>query len=504
MTKIWQTTKVKNKNVIFVLTLIACAFDIINVTAAILSINSISNKFEVNSSLASWTLSSYADTFSGFIAFLGRVGDIVGPTRLLSTSSLIFAVTSLLCAVVNNIYALIVLRALQGVAAAGVVPSGYAVISHTFSGKHQHTALALLASVFSVSFGIGFIIGGAFEETHIGYKGTFFFSFGVVLLVGVISILFEQVEPSGNSIASLDFTGCILFVLGAVLLVVGLTEGGESWTSAAAICPLIMGIVLLIIFFLWNGVIAESEIIRKRFPIMKKTSLLIPKEVWATKNSVPILIALLINYIAVFGLLLVVGQYFQLIEENSPLITSLKMLPLVISMIFGTAFLSLRSRILNECQAFMLGFVLMTLGCGVFVALTSVDEPFWKIVLVSELLTHGGSTFFFVFSLTYLIGNAPPSVKGVISGVSQTFAQLGSALAFSIIASIMGNTRHESKGVLNKKIRNTTYFLVASVALGMILILLVVLRESFTNNQDEELSQEDCSIEAKLDQKSTS
>lgn len=500
----WQPPRINNKIVFFGVILIACAFDIINVTAAILSINGISEKFEIDSSLASWALSSYAVTFSGFIAFLGRVGDIVGPTKLLSGSSLLFALFSLLCAVVNNIYAFIVFRAFQGIAAAGVVPSGYAVISHIFCGEHQHKALSLLTSVFGLSFGVGFIIGGAFEETSIGYKGTFFLTFGVILLVGLTSLFFEQIEPTGKSIASLDFPGCFLFVIGAVLVVVGVTEGGEKWANAPAIAPLIIGILLLVIFFLWNGYIAESPRVQNRFPRLKNVSLLIPKDVWATKNSVPILVALLINYIAVFGSLLVVAQYFQLVEGNSPIIASLRMLPLVIIMVVSSVLLSLGSDILNERQAFTIGFSLMTMGCTVFVALTRVPQPFWKVVLVAELLIHGGSTFFFVYSLAYLVGNAPSPVKGVMSGVSQTFAQLGAALAFSIITSITGDTRNTTENVLRKRIENATYFLLASTAVGLFLIAIVVLRDSFSKHQDVEASQLDCSKEAKLDQNSTS
>lgn len=500
----WQVPRIHKKIVIFGVTLIACAFDIINVTAAILSLNGISEKFEIDSSLASWTLSSYAVNFSGFIAFLGRVGDIVGQTRLLSISSFLFAIFSLLCAIVNNINAFIVFRAFQGIAAAGVIPSGYAIISHTFRGEHQHKALALLSSVFSLSFGVGFIIGGAFEETPIGYKGTFYFSFGLVLLVGLTSLFFERIEPAGESIASLDFPGCFLFVIGAVLVVVGLTEGGEKWASASAISPLIIGTLLLAVFFLWNGYIAESPRVQNRFPSLKNISLLIPKEVWATKNSVPILVALLINYIAVFGLLLVVAQYFQLVEGNSPIIAGVRMLPLVIIMAVSTALLSLRSDILNERQAFTIGFTLITMGCTVFVALTRVSQPYWKVVLVAELLTHGGSTFFFVYSLTYLVGNAPSRVKGVMSGVSQTFAQFGAALAFSLIGSIMGDTRNTTEHELRERIENTTYFLLASVTVGMFLIAIVVIRDSFSTHQDVEAYQPDCSKEAKLVQNSTS
>lgn len=499
-----QLPKIKNKIFIFVVTLTACAFDIVNVTATILSVDSIAKKYSVDSFIASWVLSAYAVTFSGFIAFLGRVSDIVGHTAFFAASCFAFSLFSLLSAAIDNVYALIVFRAFQGVAAAGVVPSGYSIISYTFDGKHQDRALASLASVFSASFGLGFIIGGAFEESLVGYKGTLYMSFGLILLVAIFSLSFEKIEPNGRSFKSLDFSGCVLFVSGAILVVVGLTEGGDTWKSARAIAPLIVGIIFLTFFFVWNGYIAELPSIQERLPFLKLVSLLVPKEIWQTRNSVLLLIAMLINYIVCFGVLLVAVQYCELVEENTPLISALKTLPLVLSMIACTVAFAFKSDYLTTIQAFCIGYVLMVAGTGILIALPRVSDPFWKIILVSEVLANAGTAFYFVYCITYLIGKAHLSVKGIMSGVCQTFSQFGSALAFSAITSIMGNTTGASKEVLKLRLQKSTYFLFGSTAFGMLLMVVVVIRDCLVDTHVKEYDQEDLSEEAKFDQKSMS
>lgn len=494
---------VTNKLLIFVLTLLACSFDIINVTAVILSTDAIAQKFQVDTFLASWMLSAYAVTFSGFIAFLGRVGDIMGHTRFFAASCLAFAVFSLICAAINSIYGLIVFRALQGVAAAGVVPSGYSIISHTFHGESQNRALASLASVFSVSFGVGFLIGGAFEELSLGYKGTFYVSFGIVLPISVLALGFEKIQPNGQTFKSLDFSGCLLFVSGAILIVVGLTQGGDNWSSASAIAPFITGVVLLGVFLVWNGYLAELPRTQEKLPFLKLVSLLIPREIWETRNSVLLLVALLINYIACFGILLVVIQYCELVEGDRPLISALKTLPSVITMFLCTVLFATRNDILSTLQAFSVGFICMVAGMGILIALPKVDHPFWKIILVAEILTNGGTAFYFTYCITYLIGKAPLSVKGIMSGVSQTFAQFGSALAFSAITSILGDTKNVSQEELKRRFQNTTYFLFGSVVFGAFLVAVVIFRDSM-GVQDKEVDQEEFSADAKLDQNSTS
>lgn len=494
--------RISNKVVIFIITLIGCGIDIINVSAAILSTSTIANKYSISTALASWTLSAYAVTFCGFIAFLGRVGDVVGHTTLFSISGFAFALCSLLCAVINNIYGLIIFRAFQGVSAAGIVPSGYAIISHTFEGKHKNRALAFLGSVFSVSFGIGFIIGGAFEETTVGYKGVFYVSFALVFIVAILSLMFEGIKPSGSSIKSLDFPGCLLFVGGAVLVVCGLTEGGESWKSARAIAPLIVGVFFLLLFFTWNSYVADLPIITERYPRLKQVSLLIPKEIWTTRNSVPVLIALLLNYIGVFGHLLLIALNSELVEGNSPLLSALKTLPSVLAMIVGTTVLSLKHHVLTDQAAFLIGYGIMTVGSIILVFMPQVQNSFWKIILVSEVLISGGSAIFFTYCQTYLIGNARLEVKGIMSGVSQTFAQFGSALAFSIIASIMGNSRNVSREVIKQRVQNATYLFVTVLPLGFVLMLLVVLRDFMRSSETD--TQTEASLEAKLDQNSSS
>ena len=55
-------------------------------------------------------------------------------------------------------------------------------------------------------------------------------------------------------IKELDFVGLFLFTAGSVLFLVGINFGGRHypWVSAATLCPLIIGVVLLVMFGLWE------------------------------------------------------------------------------------------------------------------------------------------------------------------------------------------------------------------------------------------------------------
>ncbi|KAG7823179.1 hypothetical protein KL909_003202 [Ogataea angusta] len=167
---------------VLLIVLVGCAFDLVNVTATISSMSEIQRHFDATYSSASWVLSAYAVAFSGFIAVSGRIGDIVGHANLYIWSSVFFAVFSLLCGAVDSLTALIVFRTLQGVAAAAIVPSGYAIVARSFPPEKLGSRFSVLAAGFSLSFGVGYIVGGAFDLTSVGYKGIYYLSGGVMFV----------------------------------------------------------------------------------------------------------------------------------------------------------------------------------------------------------------------------------------------------------------------------------------------------------------------------------
>lgn len=61
-----------------------------------------------------------------------------------------------------------------------------------------------------------------------------------------------EVKESTATVASLDFIGSLIFITGSILIVVGLTEGGESWREAKAYVTFAIGSILFLSFFAWN------------------------------------------------------------------------------------------------------------------------------------------------------------------------------------------------------------------------------------------------------------
>src|SRR3989475_2206770 len=82
-----------------------------------------------------WVVDAYLLTLGSLILLGGSLGDLFGERRIFSLGTLLFGITSVLCAAAPDGNTLIVARGLQGIAGALLTPAALAVITSTFSGE---------------------------------------------------------------------------------------------------------------------------------------------------------------------------------------------------------------------------------------------------------------------------------------------------------------------------------------------------------------------------------
>ena len=82
-----------------------------------------------------WVTNAYLLALGSLILIGGSLGDIYGERRVFTIGVVAFGVLSLACAAAPTIGVLIAARALQGAAAALLVPSSLAIIVHAFADR---------------------------------------------------------------------------------------------------------------------------------------------------------------------------------------------------------------------------------------------------------------------------------------------------------------------------------------------------------------------------------
>ncbi|SCU97072.1 LADA_0H04280g1_1 [Lachancea dasiensis] len=440
----------------FVVIALACAFDTMCMAAMVTLNEDLQDKFGVSYTTASWGLTAYAITFAGFIAFLGRVGDVIGNTWLFTCSTLLFSIFSLLCTVMPSFPAFAVFRALQGVAGAGIVPSSFALIPMIFEDS-AGTYLSILSMIFAGCFGLGFVLGGAFAMTDGGFRGLFYFVFGSMMVVSVfsfakvLSIGYEMdhrttLKERWNKVCELDMVATTVFILSSIMIVIGLTEGGKSWEEAKAYAVFIVGSLLFAGFLFWN---IKYELLTSQLSRLKmkrlgqqlqKRSVLIPSSVMGLRNFSPAMLTVFLNYCCFLSSFYIINQYSMYAEKDSPIIASVKLCPIVIGLALGNSVVIFRPQTFSAKIGLIMGFLIMLCSTIILIQLHLVHTlVFWKRLLPSGFLCGLRSGLYFPYMLSMTVGAAPHNLKGLASGIMQTFGQFGKEVAFSVLASIIGN-----------------------------------------------------------------
>lgn len=167
---------------------------------------------------------------------VGPLSDAHGRRKPLIISTLLFALSSLLCALAPNIELLIVARFLQGFTASAGVVLSKAVVSDVFSGRELTKFFALLMVINAVAPMLAPIAGGAILVLPFAGWETIFYFLGLLGFIMVMIVAFRLPEtlPVENrlpsSIKSSVGTMGSLFKSRPFIgyaLVVGLIHGGS-------------------------------------------------------------------------------------------------------------------------------------------------------------------------------------------------------------------------------------------------------------------------------------
>ncbi|ATO47221.1 hypothetical protein C5L30_002016 [Companilactobacillus farciminis] len=248
--------QIKNKNLTMILIGIGIVIFMSTLDSSIVTVALpvLSKALHTNMSLINWVVTMYLIVMSSTLMIFGKLGDKYGKIKFFKWGTLLFVVSSALCALSVSWLTLIISRSLQAIGAAMTMATSNGIIVEVFPDSRRGQALGWMGSFVSLGGIIGPSIGGIllnFFPWHI--------IFWLNVPIGIIAtfLLFKYLPSNlDQKYASqgFDLTGSVLLVIGFTSMFVGILLSQQlGWADWRILTMTIVGLILLIILYRYEA-----------------------------------------------------------------------------------------------------------------------------------------------------------------------------------------------------------------------------------------------------------
>lgn len=371
----------------------------------------------------SWVVTAYLLASTASTPLYGKISDLYGRRPVLLFAILTFTVGSLLAGASQNMTQLVIFRGIQGLGAGGLMTLAFTIISDVVSPRERGRYMGLFGAVFGLSSVAGPLVGGYFAQHD--WRWIFYINVPLAILAVIACAWVLRLVPHKRHDHAIDYLGAALMVVSVVCLLLALSWGGSqyAWGSGTIIGLLIASAVVGAVF-LWQESRASEPILPLR---------LFRKPTFSIANAATFVLGF-----AMFGSIIFVPLYLQVVKGASPTKSGLLMLPMMVGIIFASIVSGRAISRIGRYKWFpVAGTVLMSVGLLMFTQL-HVNTSLWQAFIY--MLVVGIGLGCAMQPLVLAIQNVlDMRDMGAGTATSSFFRSLGGAVGVAALGAVLSN-----------------------------------------------------------------
>jgi EmrB/QacA subfamily drug resistance transporter len=394
---------------------------ILDTTIMFVALPSVQHAFGLSVSARQWIVTAYTLAFAALLLVGGRLADRLGARRTLLIGVVGFALASAVGGASVTGAMIIAARAVQGASAALLVSSTKSLLVTVYVGDEERSrAIGIFTATLTAGAAIGLILGGVLT-TELGWRWCLYVNVAVslVAIIGGPKVL---PNVAGRREVRIDLTSAVLASAGMAALVYGLGEAASAgWGSGQVIGSLAGAAVAL------AGFVARQ---------VGKPNRLLPLRVVCDRNRGGALLAMIVNSLSTFGMMLILTYQLQAVMGYSALDTGLALLPFAIGAAGASALLAPRlEKWIAPRWLIAAGIVLSAAGLAPLIGLTPTSH-YLPLIFVATIIEGIGTGIGGPPMLQTALRAVLPSDTGAASAASSAAAQLGSSMGAALLNTI--------------------------------------------------------------------
>jgi EmrB/QacA subfamily drug resistance transporter len=413
----------KQQRLILIVSILASFVAFLDGSVVNVALPAISRDLGGGLAIQQWVVDAYLITLGSLIMVAGSLSDLYGRQKVLLAGLGGFLISSLLCAISPDANFLIVMRALQGIAGALLVPSSLALIMSAFSGAPQGKAIGTWTAWTGISFIVGPLVGGFLVDA---LSWRFIFIINVLPIALTLWLLrWVTKEDMTKERTRIDTVGAVLCSVGLAAAVFGLIEQPHYGWGSWRIWPILAaGLLLLLAFGFYEKRLSERA--------------MLPLSLFKVRNFSVGNLATAMIYAGLSLSTFLIVIFLQQVAKYSAFSAGLSLLPVTLLMFFLSGKVGALSGRFGA-RWFMTAGPFVAAGGFALMLRVDSDVHYWTRLLPAVILFGCGLTLTVAPLTSAILGSIDKRRSGIASAVNNAVARIAGLVAVAAIGLAVGH-----------------------------------------------------------------